>query len=77
MREEKKYIFTEEDYELLIEPIPKSPCIGCTKFCSGCDKLHNYMRVIKPYENNNLVNFAMKIREYYSIKSQIDQLNIE
>ena len=77
MKEEKRYIFTEEDYKLLRKPLPKSPCINCTEICSGCNKLHNYMRTIKPYEYKNLLTYAGKLRDYYSIKTQIDQLNIE
>ena len=77
MKEENHYIFTEEDYKLLRKPLPKSPCNNCTEICSGCDKLYNYMRAIKPYEDKNLLEYAGKLRDYYSIKTQIDQFNIQ
>lgn len=83
MKEEKRYIFTEEDYKLLKKPIPLSPCRNCLKnsmglnSCCGCAEYKKYEREIKPYEDNNLVNIAVKIRRYYSILREIDELNIE
>lgn len=83
MREEKRYIFSEEDYKLLKKPIPVSPCRDCgcgilnKSTCSGCDKYTKYQREIKPFEDNNLVNIAVLLKRYYTIQREINQLNIE
>ena len=76
MKEVKNYIFTSEDYELLRKTIPFSPCKYCNVIsCCGCEEHSEYIKKIEPYKNNNIFDFAQKIRDYYFIKKQIDQLN--
>lgn len=81
MREEKRFIFTEEDYKLLKRPIPVSPCRECfaksSYTCGGCPEYTKYKKDIKPYEDNNLVNVGFQLRRYYAIQRDINKLNIE
>ena len=78
MKEVKNYLFTSEDYELLRKTIPFSPCKYCNVIsCCGCEEHSEYIKKIEPYKNNNIFDFAQKIRDYYFIKKQIDQLNDE
>ena len=81
MKEEKRYIFTEEDINILSKPLPISPCMGCymnkNGACCGCSAFDEYEKELQPFKDNNLLVIASGIQKYYSIKSEIDNLNDE
>ena len=81
MKEEKRYIFTEEDINILSKPLPLSPCMNCYMHigggCCGCSTYAEYEKELKPFKDNNLLVIAAGIQKYYSIQSEIENLNNE
>lgn len=81
MKEEKRYIFTEEDINILSKPLPMTPCMNCTMHigggCCGCLTYAEYEKELKPFKDNNLLVIAEGIHKYRSIISEIENLNNE
>ena len=80
MKEEKRYIFTEEDINILSKPLPLSPCMKCYMYkdgCCGCSAYDEYQKELKPFKDNRLLVIAAGIHKYYSIQSEIENLNDE
>ena len=85
MKEEKRYIFTEEDINILSKPLPLLPCVSCYMSigggCFGCSEFDEYEdeyeKELQPFKDRRLLLIATGIQKYYSIKSEIDNLNNE
>lgn len=61
-----KIVFSEEDKNLLAQPLPENPCNHClTKrwSCCGCDKQKKYDEKLKPYKDRSLLEYKMIIEE--------------
>lgn len=70
------YEFTEADLKLLKKPLPDAPCKKCkdTDSCCGCPEYESYKRMIQPYEDNGIFDFAFALREMAFLKKQMKEL---
>lgn len=61
-------IFTDKDFELLKKELPNNPCKICyfstNGGCCGCHDGTAYENIVKPYKENNILDVALKIKEY-------------
>lgn len=62
-----RYEFDEKDIKLLNKKLPDNPCTSCpnSKYgnCCGCDNYMKYVNTIKPYEEAEILEFAIKLKE--------------
>lgn len=52
-----KIVFSEEDKNLLAQPLSENPCNHCLTerwSCCGCDKQKRYDEMLKPYKDKGL-----------------------
>ena len=70
------YEFTETELGLLRKPLPDAPCPKCkdTSFCCGCPEYNFYKKMVQPYKDNGIFDFAFALREMASLKKQIREL---
>lgn len=73
------YIITERDKELLNNPFPENPCSSCK--CEKCNGIKNscsayirYNTVVKTYEDENILQYATKLRDIRHINAEINKL---
>lgn len=76
MKIEQNIIFTDEDFELLNKELPNNPCCKCrdSMSCCGCQAERMYKKAIKPYEDNNILEIALKIKRYKDAVKLINEL---
>lgn len=69
-----KIVFSEEDKNLLAQPLPENPCNYClTKrwSCCGCDKQKKYDEMLKPYKDRGLLEYKITIDKIKENKHRI------
>ncbi|MEG1597737.1 MAG: hypothetical protein RR359_05635 [Bacilli bacterium] len=72
--------FSESDLELLSKILPNIPCKEClidSFSCNGCDELLEYNKYIKPYEDNNMYEIALKLKELDNKNKSIKMIRDE
>lgn len=67
---------TDEDIKLIKTPLPQSPCKGCSMGigCCGCPEHTEYLKHLKPYEDNNILDIAKDVSTLIATKERIDAL---
>ncbi len=62
---------SDEDINLLKHDIPDSPCMSCRmcSACCGCNKGDEYNKIIKPYKDNGIYDYALQIKELKNLKN--------
>lgn len=75
MKIEQNIIFTDEDFELLKKELPNNPCCKCrdSLACCGCSSGDIYNKAIMPYKDNNILEIALKIKEYKQALKSINE----
>lgn len=77
MKKIVRLVFDNEDKELLMKPLPKSPCKECSyRFVScdsksSCEKMRNYEKSIQDYTSRGILDIAEKISERKELKEKI------
>lgn len=69
-----KCILDEEDKKLLSIEIPDTPCKICplrNGGCCGCPEYGKYAMEIKPYEDRNILDIAIKIKRMNELENEI------
>lgn len=81
MKIEQNIIFTSEDFELLKRELPNNPCTKCDArirgYCCGCSRGTSYSEYIKPYKDNNILDVALKVKQYKDTLKLIDEYRHE
>lgn len=77
MKVVKQIILTDEDIRLLSKPLPLNPCLvrcrGDRSACCGCPEQSKYAKVIKPYEEAGVLEYAVTMEQITALKSIIKQ----
>lgn len=76
---EKKIMLSDEDKCLLSKPLPERPCSVKCKLsdmanCTGCREYNEYRNTIKPYEENEILDFANQISNIRQKRIEIENL---
>lgn len=69
-----KIVFSEEDKNLLAQPLSENPCNHCLTerwSCCGCDKQKKYDEMLKPYKDKGLLEYKMTIEKIKENKHRI------
>ncbi len=75
-------IFTDEDKEMLKQPLPDNPCNhplcdGHAAECFGCEEYHKYKEIVKLYEERGLLQITSYYKRINNILKEIKRYEKE
>lgn len=69
--------FTDEDIELLKQPIPDNPCLKCgaeSMTCCGCHAYYKWKSLIKKYEDLGIYGYALLLKTKRQLEKSLSEI---
>ena len=77
----EQYVFDDEDRRLLSIEIPDNPCDKCyqgtSSGCCGCHSYTEYLEIIKPYRDKNILDLALKFKRMHYLQRKVTDIKTE